>query len=125
MEAKTAMKTTKTTKVEVVSSKTVKEKTAKSLSLDEIENEMTAIALDDTQDILKMMVNEKRIGMLEKVANFKLHRLQVKALEQANEPIEVQPLEVRFISAKTDEQKARLEKIDSEILANRVGNHNA
>ena len=125
MEVKTAMKTIKTTKVEVVGSKAVKGKTVKSLSLDELEDEMTAIAMDDTQDILKIMVNEKKLGMLEKVANFKMHRLQLKALEQSNEPVEVQPLEVKFISAKTDEQKERLERIDSEILANRVGNRNA
>ena len=120
METKTAMKTIKKTKVEVVNPKTVKGKTVKSLSLDEIENEMTAIAMDDTQDFLKMMVNEKRLGMLEKVANFKLHRLQVKALEQNEEPIEDQPLEVIFISSKTNEQMERLDRIENQVRDGRT-----
>ena len=120
METKTAMKTIEKTKVEVVNPKTVEGKTVKSLSLDEIENEMTAIAMDDTQDFLKMMVNEKRLGMLEKVANFKLHRLQVKALEQNEEPIEVKPLEVKFISSKTNEQMERLERIENQVRDGRT-----
>ena len=120
METKTAMKTIKKTEVEVVNPKTVKGKTVKSLSLDEIENEMTAIAMDNTQDFLKMMVNEKRLGMLEKVANFKLHRLQVKALEQTNEPDEVKPLEVKFISSKTNEQMERLERIENQVRDGRI-----
>lgn len=119
METKTTMKTKKT-KVEVVSLKTVEGKTVKSLSLDEIENEMTAIAMDDTQDFLKMMVNEKRLGMLEKVANFKLHRLQVKALEQSEEPVDVKPLEVKFISSKTSEQLERVQRIENQVKDGRT-----
>lgn len=88
---------------------------AKVLSLDEIEQKMIQIATDETTDFVKMMLNEKRIAMLEKVANMKMHRLQLKALEQVDEPVEVQPIEVKFISSRTDEQLSRLDKIDREV----------
>ena len=91
----------------------------KVLTLDEIEQKMVDLAMCDTDDIMTMMVNEKKIAMLEKVANLKMHRLQIKALEQDNKVVEVTPLEVKFISSKTEEQKARLEKIDKEICESR------
>ena len=92
---------------------------AKVLSLDEIEEKMTQIALDDTTDFVKMMLNEKKLAMLEKVANIKMHRLQIKALEQSNEPVDVKPLEVKFVNSKTEEQKARLERIENEVKESR------
>ena len=123
MKANVSTKTKKA-KVEIVDNLPRKED-VELLSLDDILRKMTAIALEDTDDYLKLMSNEKKMNQWEKLATTTMHRLQLKALEQANEPVEVKPLEVKFISAKTDEQKARLDKIDNEILANRVGNHNA
>ena len=91
----------------------------KVLTLDQIEEKMIELATSSTTDVLEMMMNEKKIAMLEKVANLKMHRLQIKALEQDNKVVEVTPLEVKFISSKTEEQKARLEKIDKEICESR------
>ena len=102
---------------EVVSKKPVK--VEGSLSLDQIEQKMCELALDDTNDVLQMMLNEKRMAMLEKVANIKMHRLQLKALEQSNEPVEVQPIEVKFISSRTETEKDRIARIDSEVRESR------
>ena len=87
----------------------------RALSLDEIEEKMIELACCDTNDVLTLMLNEKKMSMLEKVANMKMHRLQLKALEQSNEPVEVQPIEVKFISSKTTEHLDQLEKIDREV----------
>lgn len=100
-------------------------KSVKSLSLDQIEEKMIELATDETTDVLKMMMNEKRMAMLEKVANIKMHRLQLKELEKTNIPVDVKPIEVKFISAKTEEQELRIERIDNEILSKRTGNNNA
>ena len=97
----------------------------KSLSLDEIENKMIELACCDTDDVLTLMLNEKKMSMLEKVANMKMHRLQLKELEKTNETVDVKPIEVKFISAKTQEQELRIERIDNEILSKRTGNNNA
>ena len=94
-------------------------KIPKSLSLDDIEEKMMELINDDSTDVLQTMINETKLGMLEKVANFKLHRLQLKALEQQPAEVDVKPITVQFISAKTDEQKNRLERIDREILEKR------
>ena len=90
-------------------------KSVKTLTLDEIEEKMMNLACCDTNDVLTLMLNEKKMNMLEKVANMKMHRLQLKALEQVNEPIDVKPLEVVFVDSGTEEQRARLERIDNEI----------
>ena len=100
-------------------------KTSKILSMDEIEEKMMDLASDETTDPLKIMINEKRLSMYEKIANFKLHRLQLKALEQAEKVTEVQPITVKFIGSKTEDQVARLERIDKEIQEKRTGTPNA
>ena len=88
----------------------------KTLTLDEIENKMVEIAMSDSNDPLTTMINEKKIAMLEKVANVKLRRLQLKALEQQPQPINTEPITVKFVSSKTMDQQARLERIDKEII---------
>ena len=95
------------------------------LSMDEIEQKMMELASEDTNDPLKVMINEKKLAMFEKVANFKLHRLQLKALEQAEKVTEVQPITVKFIGSKTEDQVSRLERIDKEIQEKRTGTPNA
>ena len=107
----------------VVGSKNRKQ--SRILSMDEIEEKMMDLASDETNDPLKVMINEKRLSMYEKIANFKLHRLQLKALEQAEKVTEVQPITVKFIGSKTEDQVARLERIDKEIQEKRTGTPNA
>ena len=107
------------------SSKKIKIAT-KSLTLDEIENKMIELAATETNDVLTLMMNEKKIAMLEKVANFKLHRLQLKDLEKQPDAIEeVKPLEIVFVDGQTESQQERIERIDNEILSNRTNNNNA
>lgn len=112
---KTAV-TTRTKKprsvIEVVD---VERKSAKSLSLEEIENRMVELATSETTDIVQNMINEKKLEMLEKVANFKFKRLQMEQLENANKQIEMQPITVEFIDSNTVEQAERLKRIDAEI----------
>ena len=91
----------------------------KSLSLDEIENKMIELACCDTDDVLTLMLNEKKMSMLEKVANFKLHRLQLKSLEQQPQEVDVKPLEIVFVNSDTEEQQARIDRIDNEIKEKR------
>ena len=88
----------------------------KSLTLEEIERKMVEIACDDTGDnIVRSMINEKKISMLEKVANLKIKMIQLKSLEQ---PVvqEAEPITIKFVSSKTVDQQARLERIDKEIV---------
>ena len=98
---------------------------ARTLTLDDIENKMIQLAMDETTDVLQTMINERKIAMLEKVANLKIHRLQLKELEKQNVITDVKPLEIKFISSKTKEQEERIERIDNEILSKTTGNHNA
>ena len=86
----------------------------KTLTLEQIEAEMVKIACDDTNDIVKSMINEKRISMLEKVFNTKLKMIQLKTMEQPA-ITGTEPITVKFISSKTEAQQARLERIDKEI----------
>lgn len=122
-------------KAEVVSEKEMKQlmsgkknrvvkKAATNLTLDQIETKMIELATDESTDLVVQMINEKKIAMLEKVANLKLHRLQLRELEKSGEniPVEVKPLEVRFVSSKTQEQKLRLERIDDEITHKQTKN---
>ena len=94
-------------------------KISKSLSLDEIEEKMMELINDESTDVLQTMINEKKLGMLEKVANFKLHRLQLKSLEQQPQEVDVKPLEIVFVNSDTEEQQARIDRIDNEIKEKR------
>ena len=115
-------------KVEVIdATKTKKSKRelSKILTLDEIEAKMIQLATAETDDVVQLMLNEKRISMLEKIANLKIHRLQLKELEMNNVVATVEPLTVQFISSKTEEQRKRLERIDNEIIGNKTLKQNA
>ena len=124
------MKKGKLEKVEVViepNRKSIKE-VSKVLTLDQIECEMVKLATDDDVDLVQIMLNEKKIAMLEKVANLKMNRIRLATLEQAaanTTPTEVKPLEVHFISSKTEEQRLRLERIDKEIIESKGIKQNA
>ena len=113
MNTKTTMRTKPAkTQVEIVKAE---KQIAKSLSLDEIENKMTELACCDTNDVLTLMLNEKKMAMLEKVANMKMHRLQLKELEKNTEPVEAQPIEVKFVSSRTNDNLNRLEQIENGV----------
>jgi len=107
------------TKLTKKKSSTKSKNSVKSLTLDEIEEKMMKLACDDTNDVLTLMLNEKKMNMLEKVANIKMHRLQLKALETQNVVAEVEPIEVKFISARTNNEKARIEHIETEVRESR------
>ena len=113
-------------KVEVVDAKPpIKKPTSKLSTLDDIEEKMLQLANDDTNDLVKVMTNEKKIAMLEKVANFKLRRLQLQELEKQNVTTEVQPIQIEFVNSSSDGQLARIDNIDKDILGRRSGNNNA
>ena len=99
-------------RIEVIDSKT--------LTLDQIEEKMVELVCNPSNDIVVNMINERKISMLEKIANLKLKRLQLKSLEEAQTVTETKPITVKFISSNTDDQKARLERIDKEIIEQRA-----
>ena len=102
-------------KVEVI------DKNTRNLSLDDIEEKMVFYATFNSNDPLTVMMNEKKLAMLERVANLKIKRIQLKALEESNAITTVEPIKVEFISSNTEDQRKRLERIDNEILTK----HNA
>ena len=108
-----------------IRNRTLNKHDARTLTLDDIETKMIQLATDETTDVLQTMINERKIAMLEKVANLKIHRLQLKELEKQNVITDVKPIEVKFIKSNTTEQEARIERIDNEILNKQTGNNNA
>ena len=124
----------KKNKVEVItpeemkSIKKITRSSVETLTLDDIEQKMVKLATDESADFTQILENERRIAMLEKVANLKMNRIRLAALEQAaanTTPTEVKPLEVHFISSKTEEQRLRLERIDKEIIESKGIKQNA
>lgn len=102
-------------------------KSAKSFTLEEIEDKMMELATCPSNDVVVNMLNEKRINMLEKVANLRMRRLQLQELlkEQQVAQIEAKPITVEFVSAKTDDQIKRIEQIDSDILSKTTNKQDA
>lgn len=87
----------------------------KVLTLDEIEQKMVELAMCDTDDIMTMMINEKKIAMYEKVANLKMHRLQIQELERASAPVEIAPIEVKFIDSNNVDTNNRVAEMESKL----------
>ena len=87
----------------------------KVLTLDQIEQKMVELAVCDTDDIMTMMINEKKIAMLEKVANLKMHRLQIQELERASAPVEIAPIEVKFIDSNNTDTNNRVAEMESKL----------
>ena len=102
-------------------------KSARSFTLEEIEDKMMELATCPSNDVVVNMLNEKRINMLEKVANLRMRRLQLQELlkEQQVAQIEAKPITVEFVSAKTDDQIKRIEQIDSDILSKTTNKQDA
>ena len=106
----------KPTKLEVVEPK----KPLKSLSLDEIEILMDQYAQTECQSLTQSQMINDKMERLEKAAKFKFMKMQMKQLEQTDEPIETQPIEVKFITSKTPEQLERLERIENQVKDGRI-----
>lgn len=94
-------------------------KNAKSLTLDEIEKKMEEIVCSNTDDLTVAIANEKTMSMLEKIANFKLKRLQLKELEKPQDEKKAEPITIKFVNSQDEEQKKRLEQIDKAVLENK------
>lgn len=92
--------------------RTKKTKEAK-LSLDQIEQEMERIAMNS--DSATIFLSSQRIDMLEKVANFKIKRMQLDMIKEQSQSQKVEPITVNFTSSKTDEQVKRIAKIEETI----------
>lgn len=88
-------------------------KSAKFLSLEDIEKKMVELATDDSNDVLVNMINEKKLNMLEKVANLKIKIMEVNKDKETNDKAE--PITVNFVSSDNETQKERLARIDKEI----------
>ena len=97
------------------------EKTKK-LSLDDIENEMESIAMD--QDISKVFMNSQRMEMLEKVANFKIKRMQLD-IEKEKEVSAASTITVNFTSSKTSDAQDRISKLEQEVIESKGKSNDA
>lgn len=86
----------------------------KKMSLDQIEIEMEN-CIKETEPT-KMFFAEKKLSMLERLANFKLKKLELDLAKKAETVAITEPITVEFVDAKTPEQEQRLKKIDEEIL---------
>ena len=84
----------------------------KTMSLDQIENEMEKCCQET--EPTKMFFAEK--SMLERLANFKLKKLELDIKRESEVVAAAEPITVEFIDGKTPEQEQRLKKIDEEIL---------
>lgn len=95
--------------------KVQKKKDLRVLTLDQIEEKMVELATSPTTDVLEMMMNEKKIAMLEKIANLKMHRLQLKELEQEGKVVEISPIEVKFIDSNNVDTNNRVAEMESKL----------
>ena len=109
------LKTTKKTKVVVLD-----KKPTGALTLDQIEKQLDELAQRDCHSLIESALLESKMKRLEASANYKLKRLQLKALEESNEAIEAQPIEVKFITSKTPEQLERVKRIENQVKDGRT-----
>lgn len=86
----------------------------KTMSLDQIENEMEKCCQET--EPTKMFFAEKKMSMLERLANFKLKKLELDIKRESEVVAAAEPITVEFIDGRTPEQEQRLKKIDEEIL---------
>lgn len=102
-------------------------KTGKSFTLEELEAKMMELADVENASPTTILINEKRIGMYEKIANLRMRRLQLQELlkEQQVAEIEAKPITVQFISANTNDQVKRIEQIDNDILSKTTNKQDA
>lgn len=88
------------------------EKEIKKLSLDEIEAEMDKLAM--TTDMAKVFQCSQRMEMLEKVANFKIKRMQLDIVKQETNKTP-QAIKVEFTSSDNATQNDRIEKLEESV----------
>ena len=84
------------------------------LTLEQIEGVTTKLAL--TMDTSNFFINSKRIEALNMVANQKIQRMKIEAMERENQnQTTVEPIKVEFISANTDKSVERIERLTKEV----------
>lgn len=102
-------------------SKSKEVKKIQKLSLEQIEQEMTQIAL--TTDLSNFFINSKKMELLEKIGNFKAKRIQIEQQQQLLElqkaqlndsGRQIEAIPVKFI-APSESDKARVERIKAEV----------
>lgn len=91
--------------------------TVKSLSLDEIEQMMVQLATANTDDVVVAITNEKKMALLEKVANLKMRRLELRELEKSNVVKESKPIQLEIVN-NSENNDTRIDRIDKEIENN-------
>jgi len=86
---------------------------AKKMSLDDIESEMEELARNT--DVSKVFMCSQRMDLLEKVANFKIKKMQLEINKEVSKQTSVQPITVNFTSSNNEEQKMRIERIENSV----------
>lgn len=94
----------------------------KKMDLDDIETEMENIAMD--QDISRVFINSQRMEMLEKVANFKIKKMQLQ-LEKERDTTQNGIITVNFTSSNTSAQQERIESLDKQVREAKGKNNDA
>ena len=111
--------TKKESKVELVN-----DKPAGSLTLDEIEMLLDKYAQIRCTSLIDSQLINDEMERLERSANFKFKRLQLKALEQSNVVKETEPIVVEFVDPSEDSKKELIE-LENELIHSRGNQHNA
>ena len=106
-----AKKETKQVKVEKVVTNEVS--IPKTLTLDEIEQEMVKCL--SVQETSKVFLMSQKFDMLQKFAAYKLKRMEIEqtqaiAVQQASEP-----LKIVYVDSDTEDERKRIEKLDRSV----------
>lgn len=90
-------------------------KKAKLLTLEQIEEQTTELAL--TMTLENFFINSKKIEALKAVADQKIARLKLEELKKQNEPQDkpIDPIKVEFVSSTTAESLNRVDKLTNEV----------
>jgi len=84
------------------------------MTLEQIEGVTTHLAL--TMDTSNFFINSKRIEALNMVANQKIQRMKIEAMERENAAqTTAEPIRVEFVSANTPESKERVDRLTKEV----------
>ena len=84
------------------------------MTLEQIEGVTTHLAL--TMDTSNFFINSKRIEALNMVANQKIQRMKIEAMERENATqTSAEPIKVEFVSANTVESKERVDRLTKEV----------
>ena len=92
-------------------------KPKKSLSLDQIEDAM--VECIKCKEISKIYLMSQRFSMLKDLAAFKLKRAEIEASKQQDNAAANEPLQIVFVDSNTDDEKKRVEKLESNVRESR------